>query len=71
MGKDPELKSDAGMIRAGAALSLGAMLVLLLFRRWRLARWAAGMAAAFVEQWRENHLGANVRDLLAKSGRET
>jgi hypothetical protein len=69
MGKDPELKSDARMIRAGAALSLGAMLVLLLFRRWRLARWAAGIAAAFVEQWRENHLGATVRDLLAKSGR--
>lgn len=66
MGKDPDLN----WIRGGAALSLGAMLVLLLFRRWRLARWAAGLAAAFVEQWRETHLGARVRDLLAKSGRE-
>jgi hypothetical protein len=66
MGKEPDLN----WIRGGAALSLGAMLLLILFRRWRLARWAAGLAAAFVVEWRETHLGAKVRALLAQAGRK-
>ena len=56
-------------IRGGAAVSLVLAGVLSLFRRWRLARIAAAVAAAFVEKWRENRLGATVGDLLSKSGR--
>ncbi len=56
-------------IRAGAAVCMALAGVLSLFRRWRLARIAAALAAAFIEKWRENHLGASVRDLLSKSGR--
>jgi hypothetical protein len=56
-------------IRAGAAVSLVLAGVFSLFRRWRLARIAAAVSAAFIEKWRENNLGASVRDLLSKSGR--
>lgn len=56
-------------VRAGAAVSIGLAGVFALFRRWRLARIAAAISAAFIEKWRENHLGAGVRDLLSKSGR--
>jgi hypothetical protein len=56
-------------IRGGAAVALALAGVFSLFRRWRLARIAAAICAAFIEKWRENHLGASVRDLLSKSGR--
>ena len=57
-------------IRGGAALALVLTGVFSLLRHWRLARISAAICAAFIEKWRENHLGANVRDLLAKSGRD-
>ena len=66
MGDDENLN----WVRGGAAAFLSLAAVFSLFRRWRLARLSAGFAAAFVEKWRETHLGGHVRDLLAKSGRD-
>ncbi|MDB5105166.1 MAG: hypothetical protein JWP91_2855 [Fibrobacteres bacterium] len=66
MGNDADMK----WIRGGALSSLVLAVIFSLFRRWRLARLSAALSAAFVEKWRETHLGAHVRDLLAKAGRD-
>ena len=63
-------KSGGTYATAGAAVSLASAAVFALFRRRLLFRLSASFAAAFVEKWRENRLGAEVRGLLAKAGRD-
>ena len=51
-----------------AFLALAGLLALLRFPR--LAKWAAGFAAASAVKWREDHLGASVSELLGRAGKE-
>ncbi len=62
--------SPMNWIRGGAFASLFALAVTVLLRRWRLAWVAASFAAGFLDKWRETHLGAGVRELLSRSGRD-
>jgi hypothetical protein len=65
-----EKNADMIWIRGGACASLALAAAFALSRRWKTARWCAGIAAACALKWHEDGMAREVGALLAKAGRE-
>lgn len=63
-------KSQMTWIKGGTALTSAFALLFLVRGKWRLARLAGGLAAAFLLKWRENRLAGEVGQILSQAGRK-
>jgi hypothetical protein len=72
MEKDAPMLAGASLASASlASASLALAAAFALSRRWKAARWCAGIAAACAVRWHEDRMAREVGTLLAKAGRES
>jgi hypothetical protein len=59
--------NSSSWITGGFAISLGLTLLLLLVKKWKLARFFGGLAVAFGEKWQETRAQKSLQRFMAKA----